>query len=234
MRILACDTSTEICSVCLTEDRRVVAEYVTRGELTHTERLMPSIEFLFRHVGWKPEDLNGLAVIHGPGSFTGLRISLSTVKGLALALNLPVVSAGALEVAAGQVATDGLICPAMDARRKQIFAGLYRKEGDSLISVAEPGSVFPEAWRDGLPAEPVVFCGPGARLYFDRLKNHPDSILGFSDFILARDLAMLAFDRFERGEHAQGEQLNAAYLRPSDAETKGPRARKVPERIPLS
>jgi tRNA threonylcarbamoyladenosine biosynthesis protein TsaB len=234
MKLLACDSSTDVCSVCIAEDRRVVAEYVSRSSLTHTERLMPAIELLFSHIGWKVSDLNGLAVINGPGSFTGLRIALSIVKGFAFALDLPVVQASALDVAAVQTPDDGLICPAMDARRKEIFTALYERKQGTISQIIAQKSILPQTWRNELPDQPIVFCGPGASLYFPQIKNHDGSTLAFSDFVLARSLALQAFDLFERGHGIRGDELAAAYLRPSDAETKGPRPRKVPERIPPS
>lgn len=234
MKLLACDSSTDVCSVCVAEDGKVLAESVTRSPQTHTERLMPAIELLFKDVGWKVSDLNGLAVINGPGSFTGLRIALSVVKGLSFAFDLPVVQASALEVAAAQVSGDGLICPAMDARRKEIFAALYERKQGTVTEIISPRSVSPEMWRGVLPESPIVFCGPGAALYFQQLKNHPDSTLAFHDFVLARTLALSAFDAFERGGGIAGDLVTAAYLRPSDAETKGPRPRKIPEQIPPS
>ena len=117
MKILAVDTSTNVCSVCILDGEEVVAEYWTIGGRTHSERLMPAIEMLFSHLDYGIDALQGIAVIHGPGSFTGLRIALSVVKGLSFALNLPIVAASALEIAALQLQQNGLICPAMDARR---------------------------------------------------------------------------------------------------------------------
>jgi tRNA threonylcarbamoyladenosine biosynthesis protein TsaB len=223
VKLLAIDTSTEICSVCLTEDDRVSAEYVSRSPITHTERLLPAVELLMNHVGWKSEDLDGLAVVNGPGSFTGLRISISLVKGLSFALGIPVVAANALEVAARQVPCSGLICPAMDARRGEIFTCLFERSGGSLTRRTEPRSVRPDAWRAELPEVPVHFCGPGADLYWGLLKQHEDSDLLFTDFVLARGLAALAERMFLRGEVLSGSEVRAAYLRPSDAEVKGPR-----------
>lgn len=223
MKLLSVDTSTEVCSVCISDGGRISAEYVTRSSITHTERLLPAIQFLFAHLDWKIEDLDGLAVVNGPGSFTGLRISLSAVKGLSYAFNLPIYAGNALEVAARQIALPGWICPAMDARRGQIFTALFRREEAKIERITEPQSITPEEWVRRLPAEPVYFCGPGAALYFDSLNNNEGSLLLFQDFILARTLAVMAETGFQRGEILTGGQLKAAYLRPSDAETKGPR-----------
>jgi len=181
---------------------------------------MPAIESLFLELDCKIKDLDGIAVVNGPGSFTGLRIGLSVTKGLLYALGIPVVAANALEVAAHQIQQDGWICPAMDARRGEVFTSLFYRKGTEIFQKSEPRSISPLAWRSELPGEPVRFCGPGAQLYFDSLKNHIDSSLVFRDFVLARTLALLAQGKFRRGEVLQGNDLRAAYLRPSDAESR--------------
>ena len=211
--------------MCVTDAGFVVAEYISKSSRTHTERLLPALEILFSQLDYSIKEMNGLSVINGPGSFTGLRISLSTVKGLALALNVPVVVMNALEVAARQVKQDGLICPAMDARRGEIFAGLFRKKGNEVECLMEPRSVPPQKWKEELPNEKIDFCGPGAALYFDTLKTERSALL-FSDFILARKLAELSFPKLAAGDGIGGNEVRATYLRPSDAELKGPRPRK--------
>ncbi|MCI0414541.1 tRNA (adenosine(37)-N6)-threonylcarbamoyltransferase complex dimerization subunit type 1 TsaB [bacterium] len=228
MKILALDTSTNVCSVCIAHGDEIVAEYVTVGGKTHSERLMPAIEMLFSHLDFDIREIQGIAVINGPGSFTGLRISLSVVKGLAFSLQVPVVAASALEIAALQVPDDGLICPALDARRREIFTCLYEKKGSELSLRIDPKSIDPVSWSNNLPQSPVIFCGPGAHLYWDLLRNHPASqLLHPSDLVLARTLAQQSRRRFEKGEVLTGNELKAAYLRPSDAESKGPRPPKI-------
>ncbi|HET6268179.1 MAG TPA: tRNA (adenosine(37)-N6)-threonylcarbamoyltransferase complex dimerization subunit type 1 TsaB [Acidobacteriota bacterium] len=234
MKILAFDTSTDVCSVCVAIDKKVVAECITRGPQTHTERLMPAIELLFSQLDWEIRSLDGLAVVNGPGSFTGLRIALSVAKGLALALGIRIAAASALEVAALQVSDHGLIGPAMDARRGEIFACLYERTENGLRNITSPRSVAPEQWRSELPDVPIRFCGPGAALYLDQIKNHPSSTLLFKDFVLAETLADFAFKKFEAGDVHDASEIKAAYLRPSDAETKGPRPRKPLQRVPRS
>jgi tRNA threonylcarbamoyladenosine biosynthesis protein TsaB len=224
MKILAVDTSTEICSICISDSGNSIAEYVSRSPRTHTERLLPAIHFLLSQTNVALKDLDVLAVVHGPGSFTGLRISLSTVKGLAFALNRPVLAFNALEAAADQIHSDGWICPAMDAKRGEIFTALYRREKGKLIRYENPVSISPSAWKEKLPEDPVYFCGPGASLYLKELRNNPGSGLIFSDFVLARTIAESSFLKFQAGEAMDGGKLRAAYLRPSDAELKGARS----------
>jgi tRNA threonylcarbamoyladenosine biosynthesis protein TsaB len=224
MKILALDTSTNVCSVCIADGDQIVAEYVTVGGKTHSERLMPAIEMLFAHLDFEISQIQGIAVINGPGSFTGLRISLSVVKGLAFALKVPVVAASALEMAALQIPEDGLISPALDARRQEIFTCLYEKKNADLSLLLEPKSIEPVAWSNKIPESPVIFCGPGAHLYWHILKKNPASrLVSPQDLVLARTLALYSRPKFERGEVLTGNELKAAYLRPSDAEAKGPR-----------
>jgi tRNA threonylcarbamoyladenosine biosynthesis protein TsaB len=174
---------------------------------------------------WNFNELNGLAVIHGPGSFTGLRIGLSVIKGLSFGLNLPVVPGNALEIAALQVTGDGLICPVMDARRGEVFTGLYKREKDNVISVLEPVSIQPEEMKKNLPKKPVRFCGPGAYIYREHFESEGSEFV-FKDFILGRTLGYYSLQKFKDRESISGMELRAAYLRPSDAETKGARPRK--------
>jgi len=221
MRILAIDTCTRVCSICIADDDRIVAQYVTVSDRTHTERLMPSIELLFSHLDVPVRSIDALAVIHGPGSFTGLRISLSVVKGLAFALQVPVVAASALEIAALQIPENGMVSPALDARRKEIFTCLYQKNDGILTMIQEPRSISASAWVCTLPQAPVLFYGPGAHLYRETLLQHPGSKLVHSpDLILAPTLIRYAIEKLQKGEGISAGQLTAAYLRPSDAESK--------------
>lgn len=230
MKVLAVDTSTDVCNICIIDGETVVAEYLSKSSVTHTERLMPAIHFLFSKLAWGIQDIDGLAVIHGPGSFTGLRISLSVIKGLSYALKIPVVAANALEVAAHQVAFSGLICPMMDARRGEVFTCLFERRNGLLLQKSEPRSIHAEQWSHELPGQPVHFCGPGASLYWGILQSRAGADLVFSDFVLARSLAMIAHTKLVEGQGINGSEVKAAYLRPSDAETKGPRSPKMPKR----
>jgi tRNA threonylcarbamoyladenosine biosynthesis protein TsaB len=228
MKILAIDTSTNVCSVCIANGDEIAAQYVTTSGKTHSERLMPAVEMLFNHLDFDAHALHGIAVINGPGSFTGLRIGLSVAKGLALGLNIPIVAMSSLEVAALQIQGDGLICPALDARRQQIFTCLYEKRGTALRLLIEPKSIEPVSWSGEIPKQPIIFCGPGAHLYWHFLRNHSDSRLVYpADLVLASTLAIGSVEKFRKGDVISANELKAAYLRPSDAETLGPRPSKL-------
>lgn len=232
MKILAVDTSTEICNVCVLDGDRVAGEYVSKSSVTHTERLLPAIQNLLSELRWEPKQIEGLSVINGPGSFTGLRIGLSVVKGLAFGLDLRVVTASALHMAALQVPDEGWICPVMDARRGEVFFALYQRIDEHFIMLRKPTSMQPEPMMDIIPHERIRFCGPGAYLYKDVFSKRPDAEFIFEDFILARTLAYYAKEEFSADRGIAGMEVQAAYLRPSDAETKGARPRKRLDQIP--
>src|SRR5262249_24915791 len=114
MKILALDSCTDVCSVCIIDNSIVISEYVSKSSRTHSERLMPAITNLFSNLNWTARGLDAIAVINGPGSFKGLRIALSVAKGLSFGFQKPIVAMNALEIAAAEVMVEGLICPVMD------------------------------------------------------------------------------------------------------------------------
>ena len=121
MLVLAIDTTTSVCSVALAKDGSLLAEIATNLPRTHSQRLLPMVENLMAETGLKPEDLELLAVTRGPGSFTGLRIGIATIKGMGLALDLPVVGVSTLQVLAHNFG-EGLVCPVLNARLDQVLS----------------------------------------------------------------------------------------------------------------
>src|SRR6267142_5555675 len=133
MRTLAVETSTLAGGAALLDGDLVVGEYVLDIRITHSERLMATIDRLLSDAGWSVRDLEGLAVSVGPGSFTGLRIGVSTVKGLALALAIPIAAVPTLDAMAATVPWSALpVCPVLQARRGEVYASRYRHDGDGL------------------------------------------------------------------------------------------------------
>jgi len=127
MKVLGLDTSTSCGAVGLIDDERVISEYLVDTPITHSERLLGAIELVLRDAHCAIEDLDGWAISLGPGSFTGLRIGVSTVKGLAFATQKPVAGISTLDVLASQISpTPFLICPILDARKGEIYTAFYR------------------------------------------------------------------------------------------------------------
>ena len=167
-------------------------------------------------------DLDGFAVTIGPGSFTGLRIGLSAVKGLALANGKPVVGVSTLEVLAYQVfGTEKLVCPMMDARRKEVYAARYRFKNLKLEIEKSPMAVSPEKAIENIN-EPCILVGDGASLYQDLIENRLGPKAVFTNFtqhfIRASTVGHLAIKRFNSSNTDDVHHIEPFYIRPSDAE----------------
>lgn len=147
MRILGIDSSSLVASVALVEEDKLLAEYTVNFKKTHSQTLLPMLDEIIRMTDTDLETLDAIAISSGPGSFTGLRIGAATAKGLGLALQKPLIGVPTLEATAYNIfATESSICPIMDARRNQVYNGIYQfiPYGDSLeqnfnfITISKP------------------------------------------------------------------------------------------------
>lgn len=171
MIILGLDTTTLACSVALLNGDLLTAEFTLNTRKTHSERLLPLIDFLLRECSVEREQLEAVAAAAGPGSFTGIRIGLATARGLAQGLAIPAVGVSTLEALADSVAVPGaLICPLLDARRSQVYAALYRREPApelDLELIIPPAATALSALVDRLKGyqQTVIFTGEGLQSY---------------------------------------------------------------------
>lgn len=133
MKILAFDTSSKALAVALVEDGDILGQVTLNIKKNHSITLMPTIDFLMAQVGLKPKDLDRIAVAKGPGSYTGLRIAVTTAKTLAYSLDIELVGVSSLQAMAKNLETPSLVVPLMDARRKNVYAGAYLN-GESVIT----------------------------------------------------------------------------------------------------
>ncbi|OFI48304.1 tRNA (adenosine(37)-N6)-threonylcarbamoyltransferase complex dimerization subunit type 1 TsaB [Floricoccus tropicus] len=133
MKILAFDTSSKALSVALVEDGDILGQVTLNIKKNHSITLMPTIDFLMAQVSLKPKDLDRIAVAKGPGSYTGLRIAVTTAKTLAYSLDIELVGVSSLQAMAKNLETPSLVVPLMDARRKNVYAGAYLN-GESVIT----------------------------------------------------------------------------------------------------
>src|SRR5437773_831287 len=146
MRVLAVETSTLAGGVAVLDGDVLVGQYLLDVRVTHSERLMVALDRLLGDAGWTVLDLEGLAVAVGPGSFTGLRVGLSTVKGLAVALGVPVAAVPTLDAMAASLPFAALpVCPVLDARKGEVYASLYRWDGGAMRREWEYQALAPEA-----------------------------------------------------------------------------------------
>jgi len=222
MKILALDTATNSCSVAATEDGALSAELTIRKNQTHSKHLMESVHCVLEMAGFGVADLDGLAVTIGPGSFTGLRIGISTIKGLAHALGKPVVGVSTLKALAWQCGqTSYLICPLLDARKGEVYAATYRFRADQLVQKTSARAMIPEAVVEDIKS-PCVFIGTGARLYRQSIAAAAGSLAHFvpagQNELRASSVAFLSMPRFEANDTDGIAGLVPHYIRKSDAE----------------
>lgn len=168
MKLLALDSSGLVASVAIAEDDTLLAEYTVNYKKTHSQTLLPMLDEVVKMTELDLESVDAIAVAGGPGSFTGLRIGSATAKGLGLALNKPLIHVPTVEALAFSLyGVEKLICPLMDARRSQVYTGLYRFEGDCFVTVKEqlPMAVGELAEELNGRGEAVVFLGDGVPVY---------------------------------------------------------------------
>ena len=164
MKILSIDSSGLVASVAIMEDSALIAEYTVNNKMTHSQTLLPMIDEIFRLTGTDKGEIDAIAIAAGPGSFTGLRIGTATAKGLGLALDVPIIRVPTVDALAYNLfGTAGLICPLMDARRSQVYTGLYKFLGDDFKIVKPQCVIGIEEVISNVNEinEPVIFLGDG-------------------------------------------------------------------------
>jgi tRNA threonylcarbamoyladenosine biosynthesis protein TsaB len=163
MTILSIDTSNYALGVALLEEEQVLGEYITNLKKNHSVRIMPAIETLMRDCGKVPADLTKIVVAKGPGSYTGVRIGVTIAKTLAWTLNIPLVGVSSLEILAGGTGRyfDGMVSPLFDARRGQVYTGLYQFVDGKLTVVQQDQLVMLADWVERLSDsdKPILFVG---------------------------------------------------------------------------
>jgi len=234
MRVLAFDTATAACTVAVTAGEQVLSELTLQVPRAHSTRLMPLIAQALQEAGIARQELDAIAVGVGPGSFTGLRIGLSTAKGLALALDRPVVPVSTLAAAAyGTGAQIGLVVPLFDAKRDQVFTAVYAA-GDrnpaTWVEVLEPVNLHVDELADRLRSlrsglhhtwQFVTLCGDAAEAHAERLGLGPAVRVAAPGALLPRGsaVAALGLSLLERGGSVAPDALAPVYLRKSEAES---------------
>ena len=220
MKILAVDTSSRSCSVAVIENSSLLAEIIKEDGETHSRHLMDMIKKVFELSGLVPFDIDGYAVTKGPGSFTGLRIGISSVKGLAAATGKSLAGISTLDALAAQVLpTPYLICSVIDARKSEVYSSRYRFI-DGLIKKEMKEDVFlPDQAADGI-GEPSLFIGDGATLYRNIIEKKLGNLAHFPppfiNVIRASTVAFMGLKKFENNDTVDAALLAPHYIRKSD------------------
>ena len=222
MKILAVDTATKSCSVAIVQNDTVLSEVTLVRRQTHSKHLMEVIHSVVSFAGIMLSDLDGFAVTRGPGSFTGHRIGLGTVKGLAVASGKPIVGVSSLACLATQSRIPSyLICPILDARKGEVYWSRYRY-ADNQLNQFCPEQVSPPENVLADIGEPCLFVGDGARFYQDLIELRLGQLAHFApdeqDIIRGATVALLSQERFKKGRIDDTASLTPCYIRRSDAE----------------
>lgn len=221
MRILAVDTSSAVASAAIVEDDKLVCECVLNNKLTHSQTIIPMIDYVFKASELKPQDIDIFAVADGPGSFTGLRIGVTTVKGLAHAAEKPVVGVNTLEAMAYNLPfCPYIISPIMDARREQVYNAFYKFENGQMKELAAPRAIalfecLEELQRFG---ERVVFLGDGVPVFKEKIKQVLGDAALFAPQTVNAQRASSVAEAAKNKKTVHYSELVPVYLRQSQAE----------------
>ncbi len=238
MKILAVDTATSACSAAVADaGAGILAEMTVDIGQTHSKYLMGLIDTVLTIAGLGISDIDGFAVTRGPGSFTGLRIGISTVKGLAAASGKPLAGVSTSDALAFQFPfADSLICTLIDARKKEVYASRYRfEEGILKKEIQDQVVSLDKAVAD--IAEPCLFAGNGALLYQKQIIDIIGKNARFAppclNIVRAGTVAHLGMQRLEKGDSDDAALFSPRYIRKSDAELNfGPKAVIIDNRFP--
>lgn len=233
MKILAFDTATKSCSVALTDHADLLAEISIVNTETHSRHLPSLIRDVCQLARIGLRDIDGYAVTRGPGSFTGLRIGISTAIGLAQASGKPIAGVSTLHALATQAADDSrLVCPMIDARRGEVYCAVFRQR-EHHFHIQQTERVLKPQEALAAIKEPCIFVGNGATLYHSAIKNmmrhNAHFAADINNTIRAATVAWLANKRLVSGEMDDIMSFAPTYLRQSDAQiSKNKRKKSIP------
>jgi tRNA threonylcarbamoyladenosine biosynthesis protein TsaB len=233
MLVLGIETSTPQTSVTIGSEQGIIGScQISRGS-SHAEFLLPAIEFLLQHAGLSYRNLSGVAVGLGPGLFTGMRIGVTTAKTIAQALSIPIVGVSSLDLLAFDARhSHKVICPALDAKRSEVFFAFYRQVPGGVSRISDYMVGSPEhlaAEIEGQSSE-VLLVGSGALLYRERLEEgaqHMEFGTISGAFPRASSLVELAMPRLYREDFDRLLDVEPMYMRRSQAELNWERRRSV-------
>ena len=222
MPVIAIETATMVGSIAIVDAARVISEITLNARATHSERLMAAIDRLLGDSGLAIDDMDGVAVSIGPGSFTGLRIGLSAAKGLSYASGKPLIGIPTLDaLALNMTFSSYLICPIQDARKGEVYTALYRPGDNSPEKMTDDMAVDPSALA-GMITQKTVFLGDGVNRYRELLMKQLGELYNEAPIPLqlprASNVAMLALKRLEKGDTDDPFTMIPRYIRKSEAE----------------
>ena len=225
MKILALDSSGLVASVAVVEDDNLLGEYTINYKKTHSQTLLPMLDEVAKMIELDMKTIDGIAVSYGPGSFTGLRIGSATAKGLALALDKQIVSVPTIDAMAYNLwGCKDLICPIMDARRQQVYTGLFEFQNDQLDVILSQSVLMIEDLIQKINdlGKKVIFLGDGVPVFAEYIKDNIKVEYAFApannNKQRASSVAALGIKMWNEGKAKDAKDHKPEYLRLSQAE----------------
>ncbi len=225
MKILSIESSGQVASVAIASEDKILGEYSINHKKTHSETLLPMVDEVVRMTETKLEEIDAIAISKGPGSFTGLRIGSATAKGLGLALDKPIIPVPTVDGLAYNLwGNQSLICPLMDARRRQVYTGIYHFEGDTfVVDEAQKLCLIEEIVESiNQKGKPAVFLGDASVLHREFIEEHATVPVSFAPADRreqsAASIALLGKVLYEQGIFESAAAHKPDYLRASQAE----------------
>lgn len=233
MKIIGIDSSGLVASVAVYEDGKIIAEYSTNYKKTHSQTLLPMLDEIKNEIGLDLSQVDAIAVASGPGSYTGLRIGAASAKGMAYSLGKPIIAVPTLEgLAFNMWGTSDIVCPLMDARRQQVYTGLFEFNPELTCIYEQRAVEISEVIKEvNNLGRKVIFLGDGAIAYEELLKTEVKVPFVFApahrNFQSAASIVTLGAMYYEQGKAVKSEDFEPVYLRKSQAENEGPQDFRV-------
>ena len=219
MNILAVDTSATSASVCVAQENKIIGEFSINTSLTHSQTLVPMIEQVSEKTGISLDNIDAIAVNAGPGSFTGVRIGVAAVKGIAFSRNIPCVSVSTLEsMAYNMLDSECIVCAVMDARCSQVYNALFKVSIGKVERLIEDRALSLADLKRDLQkfSEKIILVGDGAEITFNYLENSLQNVFLASvnnRIQKASSIACVAFEKIKNDETISASELMPVYLR---------------------
>ena len=220
MKILSIDTSSPICAVAILENDKLIKEISQNNGLTHSEKLMPIIDQILKEANLELKDIDLIVCDKGPGSFTGIRIGIATVKAFTDSLNIPSIGISSLEALCYNSNSNGLICSIIDAKNDNAYWGLYEKDNNNYKTIYEPSAdnildILSKLFEQ---TSPITFVGDGLITYKDQiLKSINNCKFEKENDLSAYNLGLAGFNKYKESQNIT-EELLPLYLKAPKAQ----------------
>lgn len=223
MNILSIECSASPVSVCVFDGEKILASSYINVKITHSQTLLPMIESTLKSSALSLNDISGLSVATGPGSFTGVRIGISAIKGLAVNGDLPCVPVSTLEAMAHLfLDVNAVICPVMDARCNQFYNALFRIDNGKVCRICDDRAILSNDLLADIAGvtDKIIICGDGAEKFFSQINDNRNCVLADISrrYQSAVGVAFASFDKLKNGQTLNRRELLPSYLRPPQAE----------------